>query len=504
MVAGSGVPSKGSLVSTRSKEPPNGGPNSKHPACSYLTTELISVGISAMTDPAPAWTPTQRQMAASLCDLADRSGQPSGEAGLMLVPTPLAELSARSGRGRNCGTVYAHVRALGAAVRPAPGRSGLLLHTETLRAIAGTSPSTPTGPGQAAAGFRPASFADPTPPVAAVGRSSVSALLRSSTTSQPDSTGQLVALVRDLIDLAHRVLDVAQTDQLADTGLLEGLRSEIPGLADDPRSPSRMIRDVADDPRDAVPPDQREGGSIAEETPGQKLPPSLSDPIRDVSDASAMNGLAEEVVACHAVADVADRQRSDEQLRGLIAPLTRLAERSNLVGLTDLESLGLALRAYNDAQVGYAVSATARMVRAGSVSKSPIGWLINKARAGDVNFFPPSGGRSTEHLPVPASAVEDPADAEGEAAVTTLESDPDATTADLEDLDSSIRGCSARTASSADRIFSDPSSLHAARVLAWRAKHPTPPLPRRSTNVYDPTARSDPAPIEFNGPRPAS
>ena len=49
----------------------------------------------------------------------------------------MAELSARSGRSRNCGTVYAHIRALGDAVRPAHGRHGLLLDTAALAAIAG-------------------------------------------------------------------------------------------------------------------------------------------------------------------------------------------------------------------------------------------------------------------------------------------------------------------------------------------------------------------------------
>ena len=86
--------------------------------------------------PARVWTGAQRQMAASLLDLAGHWGTP-GVDGRTLLATPMAELSARSGRNRNCGTVYAHIRALGDAVRPAQGQHGLLLDTDALTAIAG-------------------------------------------------------------------------------------------------------------------------------------------------------------------------------------------------------------------------------------------------------------------------------------------------------------------------------------------------------------------------------
>ena len=86
--------------------------------------------------PARVWTGAQRQTAATLLDLAHQWGSPSDD-GRTLLPTPMAELSARSGRSRNCGTLYAHIRALGDAVRPAHGRHGLLLDTAALDAIAG-------------------------------------------------------------------------------------------------------------------------------------------------------------------------------------------------------------------------------------------------------------------------------------------------------------------------------------------------------------------------------
>ena len=81
--------------------------------------------------PARVWTGAQRQIAATLLDLAHQWGSP-GDDGRTLLPTPMAELSARSGRSRNCGTLYAHIRALGDAVRPAQGRHGLLLDTAAL------------------------------------------------------------------------------------------------------------------------------------------------------------------------------------------------------------------------------------------------------------------------------------------------------------------------------------------------------------------------------------
>ena len=67
--------------------------------------------------PARVWTGARRQTAATLLDLAHQWGSPSDD-GRTLLPTPLAEISARSGRGRNCGTLYAHIRAL--AERSAP------------------------------------------------------------------------------------------------------------------------------------------------------------------------------------------------------------------------------------------------------------------------------------------------------------------------------------------------------------------------------------------------
>src|ERR1700678_250959 len=77
------------------------------------------------------WTPAQRHMAADLVAIGTEHGQPRAD-GRVVVPLPLAEVSARTGRGRNCGTVYAHARALRPAVGPNPGSSGLVLDLDAL------------------------------------------------------------------------------------------------------------------------------------------------------------------------------------------------------------------------------------------------------------------------------------------------------------------------------------------------------------------------------------
>ena len=102
-----------------------------------------------MSDPGPKpkpWTPAQRHMAADLVAIATEHGQLRAD-GRVVIPLPLAEVSARTGRRRNCGTVYAHARALRPAVVPNPGSSGLVLDLVALSLIAGESLS-PRAPKQ--------------------------------------------------------------------------------------------------------------------------------------------------------------------------------------------------------------------------------------------------------------------------------------------------------------------------------------------------------------------
>jgi hypothetical protein len=69
-----------------------------------------------------------------------------------------------------------------------------------------------------------------------------------------------------------------------------------------------------------------------------------------------------------------------------------------LVGLTDIGRRRAALGPYRDDQVLAAVNKAAGMAKAGHV-RSPIGWLITKARQGDALFF------STGGLAVPNSTA---------------------------------------------------------------------------------------------------
>ena len=74
----------------------------------------------------------------------------------------------------------------------------------------------------------------------------------------------------------------------------------------------------------------------------------------------------------------------------LIQPLVEAARRCGLLGITDLPGLTDALAPYDDSQIAYAVATTTRMVRHGAIKKSPLGWLVKKARQTDPDFFPPA------------------------------------------------------------------------------------------------------------------
>lgn len=170
------------------------------------------------------------------------------------------------------------------------------------------------------------------------------------------------------------------------------------------------------------------------------------------------------------------RRRSVSELEELVCPLSRVAHRSNLVGVTDWTMLDRALAPYDDAQVRYAVAQTASMVKAGSVTKSPIGWLVTKARAGDEAFFPPEEvlARRQSGGPAPSPAVvEEEVDVEAETAVAAVEADGG--DPELDALDSVIR-----SSRYSDRLLGKPGALHAARVAQWRRVHPRSPAGTRT------------------------
>jgi hypothetical protein len=161
--------------------------------------------------------------------------------------------------------------------------------------------------------------------------------------------------------------------------------------------------------------------------------------------------------------------------------LAELAARTALVGLTDRDGARQALAPYSDAQVRFAVHQVLAMAKAGTV-KSPIGWLVTKARQGDEAFFPPVPSLGPAPPPPAPMLDQDAPDADAEAAVDALEAAPVAPDGELARIDALIRR--ATPPSVAQEMFAEPSWLHATRVLYWRAQHPrpSPPLPEKKGN----------------------
>jgi hypothetical protein len=411
---------------------------------------------------ARVWTGAQRQIAATLLDLAHQWGS-LGDDGRTLLPAPMAELSARSGRSRNCGTVYAHIRALGDAVRPAHGQHGLLLDTAALAAIAGdATPGLRARHDRAATAgpYRPAA----TPPAADPPLPNPARTVPADI-SHVISVPEAVALARQLLACAAALLTACGLPQPP------GLD---PDLADHPRDPSRTNREIADQPRLTSSPDRREGGSFSKETPDKHLPPSLvplpTQPVRDLREIRDAPSRTDH----HPADPPPATARTPAQVEDLVQPLIDAANRCGLLGITDLAGLVAALAPYHDSQIRHAVNTTARMVRHGRVTSSPIGWLTTKARQADPDFFPATP--PADHPPPaptePEAEPPDQADLEAETAVVGLEADPDRHHQQLAELDTHIRRHTTG-ASTQRRLFANPRLLHASRVNAWRQLHPS-------------------------------
>jgi len=168
-------------------------------------------------------------------------------------------------------------------------------------------------------------------------------------------------------------------------------------------------------------------------------------------------------------------------LEELIGPLVELADRAGLVGVTNIAEASAALAPYGVDQIRVAVAKTAAMTRSGKI-KSPIGWLITKARGGDENFFP-SKPPTTGATP-PITCAEQ-VDLEANTAVAALEADPVTNADQLAGLDSALR--SGVSPILAARIFADPARLHDARSLTWRDLRRRPPI--QATSM---TSRKEP------------
>ena len=161
----------------------------------------------------------------------------------------------------------------------------------------------------------------------------------------------------------------------------------------------------------------------------------------------------------------------------LIQPLVEAARRCGLLGITDLPGLTDALAPYDDSQVAYAVATTTRMVRHGAIKKSPLGWLVKKARQTDPDFFPvakPQPDPPTCASPQPEpNEPASPTDLEAETTVRTIEADPQQHAEQLDVLDNHIRR-NTPSPRIQKQLFANPLALHASRVTAWRQLHPPP------------------------------
>lgn len=156
-----------------------------------------------------------------------------------------------------------------------------------------------------------------------------------------------------------------------------------------------------------------------------------------------------------------------EEVISLVAPLQDTARRCGLVGLTDSRGLVEALSPYSQDQIRHAVRLTARLVEAGSV-RSPLGWLVNKARQGDPDYFPAKIPTSTSRAAPASAGTEDPAWEAAEARVSELElspHDPNSRAA-LARLDAVVAERASVAGGLSERLTSRVDA-HTSRVLAW-------------------------------------
>ena len=199
----------------------------------------------------------------------------------------------------------------------------------------------------------------------------------------------------DIVALVSRL--VSGGPDVGTKEALSGLQVELERLsvaADEDQQTSRTTPRTRGQFRGPSATIYRAGREFLKEVPGQSLPPS-SLTVRDTPRSPRRAGLAE----------IADKprttsSRTDQELDELLRPLADLAARTTLVGLTDRDGARQALAPYGDTQVRFAVRQALALAQAGTV-KSPIGWLVTKARQGDEAFFPPpsSLGPAPPRLP---------------------------------------------------------------------------------------------------------
>ena len=206
----------------------------------------------------------------------------------------------------------------------------------------------------------------------------------------------------------------------------------------------------------------REGGRIFKEDPDKTLPPSPS-VTHEAPRNSRTNDLADiaEGAADANFAEPPANPRNDAELDELLRPLCELAKTASLVGVTDRGGLRAALAPYDDLQVRHAVRLTLAMAQAGTV-KSPIGWLVGKARRADQEFFPPASGLQPPTPPRPVLVPEDEPDPEADEAVRALEAEGTPNEGELARIDQVV--LKMMPPRIGEQLMADPVLLHRTRA----------------------------------------
>lgn len=372
------------------------------------------------TDPDVSHRPvpsTRAGLASWLLELGDDIGRPL-DGDRTLVPLTVTQLNIRTGRSPKCGTLFGRVKALAPAVTL--HRGGITIDRSALEREAAGVTASPT----AARSQGP----DSSPAVAAA----------------PGLTGQLLQEACRVAEQAAALAAAAM--RLATEACAMATTENLPVVAGPARdrdlAAARGSRDRG------LPPE--EGGREVSSCSETQTPPSLT-------------ALPRPAKAAATAADPSPQPPvGPDRLDELLQPLIETCRRTGLVAVSDTRGLRSALAPYSPDQIRHAVVLTSRLTKSGVITSRPIGWLIARAREGDIDYFPPAEPAATPPPPAVCVVETDPETVAAEKALATAGVD------DLALLDEWIR-TAPHHARIRHLIFDRPGMLQTARLEAWRA-----------------------------------
>lgn len=392
----------------------------------------------------------------------------AAEDGRVFVALSVSELNERAGRRRNCGSLFKRLRAL----RPAVicQRAGLLLDRAALaREAEGARGGESKGPGRrdgAKRGDRLVGFAADQHAALALSLSELARVLAPAGGEALTAAVRLAQVVADLVDGQDAEVSRAAGLPVNDAGV-PGSRDWAMEEGAIARSGGREGGAIASGSRDrAVPPEEggREVLGFDLEKNHKNLPPSLRS--RDATDSA--RGANEDDARPEPESARSAAVVDGVELDGLLAPLLEACDATGKVGVTCRPGVVEALAPYAPWQIASAVRMTCLLTRSGTVTSSPVGWLVRKAKAGDPDYFPPAPPSSPPGVAKPRSAIllqDDLADAAAEEALAA------ATAEELAELDEEIRrGPNYERFRSRLADPDDPALVRRARLLAIRAR----------------------------------